>query len=320
MLKQRMKDIIYKLPILRALAMNCKDIATVSEQLEQLRLKLDNAEKLLEEREREFLLKNDNVYQRLKSLYDYNVNFLWRLIDKIEPLENSVTSLICPICASQLDISTLKQYISKCIFNGGDLIRHQCAHCDVIFGPKKIMNLIDEHLSLEYKMLYQYYSEGDTTEFEIRTFESLNPTKDKLYLNYGCGGGWNKSILILRECGYNVYGYEPFAKSGGSDFIFTNLEQMKDMKFDGIFSNNLIEHVKFPRNLFIEIKNMLNNDGLMAHSTPNYDYKYEFTRFHLYFFVGKSVDVLANKTGFNVDKVIRDESNPDYINVVYQLN
>ena len=43
----------------------------------------------------------------------------------------------------------------------------------------------------------------------------------------------------------------------------------------------------------------------MAHATPCYEYLYEYTRFHLFFFAGKSKDLLLEKAGLQlVDELI----------------
>jgi len=40
--------------------------------------------------------------------------------------------------------------------------------------------------------------------------------------------------------------------------------------------------------------------SLMSHATPCFDYKFEFTRFHLFFFLGRSREVLAKRAGLDV--------------------
>lgn len=49
-------------------------------------------------------------------------------------------------------------------------------------------------------------------------------------------------------------------------------------------------------------------DALMAHTTECYDYKYEYTRFHLYFFTGKALDVLCEKARLNLLEISDAES------------
>ena len=72
---------------------------------------------------------------------------------------------------------------------------------------------------------------------------------------------------------------------------------MISVKFDAIFSNNVIEHFRDPVAQFEDFKTILANDGRMAHSSPCYEYAYPFTRFHTLFLIGKSPHVLAERTG-----------------------
>ncbi len=44
----------------------------------------------------------------------------------------------------------------------------------------------------------------------------------------------------------------------------------------------------------------------MAHSTPCYEYRYDYSIFHLYFFIGRSLELLAKKTGFELEHYIQD--------------
>lgn len=45
---------------------------------------------------------------------------------------------------------------------------------------------------------------------------------------------------------------------------------------------------------------------MMAHSTPCYEYRYDYSIFHLYFFIGRSLELLAKKTGFELEHYIQD--------------
>lgn len=172
---------------------------------------------------------------------------------------------------------------SYCIFGGGELVRFKCSNCELIFGPLKVLELTPAQLSSEYEWHYKCYAEGDSTESEIRAFQSLAPIKGKKYLNYGAGG-WSKSISVLSDQGWQVMGYEPHLSPNANSPIITSESELKLHQFDGIFSNNLIEHLQDPVASLNRMREQLSPDGQMAHATPCYDYLYEYTRFHLFFF------------------------------------
>jgi SAM-dependent methyltransferase len=148
-------------------------------------------------------------------------------------------------------------------------------------------------LAQDYRWHYRVFSEGDSTDLEVRAFRALNPQKDGLYLNYGCGQ-WSKTNQILREEGWNILGFDPHATHGGDQTgLIIATDHLMEFKFDGIFSNNVIEHFRYPVNELKFMKSLLKQGGKMSHATSCYEYLYEFTRFHMYFFTGRSREFLA---------------------------
>ncbi len=207
----------------------------------------------------------------------------------------------CLICDNEIQVNSAEKLTCVCLFGGGKLERYVCSHCGAVIGPKKMLLLSDEELTEDYVQHYSIFQEGDTTEDEIRTFHKLNPIKGKKYLNYGCGGEWSKSISILREQGYDVYGYEPFATSSSVKHIITNKTELQKIKFEGIFSNNLLEHLRNPVEELKFMKKLLSgNEATMVHATACYEYLYPYTRFHVCFPVGKSAEFMFNRAGLKI--------------------
>ena len=158
-----------------------------------------------------------------------------------------------------------------------------------------------EDFNNDYEQHYMVYSEGDTTEDEIATFFHLKPQIGKKYLNYGCGGSWSKSIETLRNQGYDIYGYEPYAATSDYDYIITDRKELVKHRFDGIMTNNLIEHLKSPVDELMFMKGLLlDKDSLMAHSTGCFEYLYPYTRFHVCFPTGNSAQVLFGRVGMKI--------------------
>ena len=83
-------------------------------------------------------------------------------------------------------------------------------------------------------------------------------------------------------------------------------------------SHNVIDHFKDPVSVFANLRRLLRNSSSpMVHATPCYEYLYEYTRFHLYFFTGRSVDYLCEKSGFRVEDRQEDMTR-DFISVRYR--
>lgn len=208
-------------------------------------------------------------------------------------------------------VNQLETMVSKCSFAGGPLIRYRCSNCGAIFGPLKFGRLEQEEFDDDYTVHYAGYHKDDSTEAELYTFELLEPRKDGVYLNYGCGS-WSSTLEILRQKGYQVYGYEPYAEQVDIPGLITDRQTLSTMRFDGIFTNNLLKHLPDPVEDLCFMKTLLASDkAKMAHTTPCYRYLYEFTRFHLFFFTGRSVDVLCEKAGFRVVRDIDGDEDRD---------
>jgi len=195
---------------------------------------------------------------------------------------------------------------------GGRLVRHECPNCGLIFGPQTMLALDPELLELEYRLLYQVHAEGDSSPAIIRSFRLLEPRKDGIYLDYGCGGEWSKALSILRQEGWNILGFDPHVNKR-TDTVLNSVDDLKDKRFDGIITNNVLEHFQDPiaENLFLN--SILNKDGAVIHTTPCFDYRYEFTHYHLFFFTGRSAEFLARRSNMRIDRWVRDSDNPDYI-------
>lgn len=242
----------------------------------------------------------------LNLLLKHQMSTKWDLIDYLDKYQTPILHMVCPLCEYADSVEKFNKLISACIFGGGTLVRHECPECDVIFGPNKMLSLSEGELSRDYEWHYRMYTEGDSTSQEIRAFHSLNPTKEGGYLNWGAGS-WSKTIEILRKEGWNVFGFEPHSSASlGGQHIISDKQQLCTMQFDGIFSNNVLEHLRYPIREFSEMRELLKADGKMSHSTSCFEYLYEYTRFHLFFFLGKSRSELAKKAKFNVIDFVKD--------------
>lgn len=244
------------------------------------------------------------------------ISLKWDVLDSLDSIRFPKDQLLtCKICGHSAEQHDYKNLISQCAFGGGKLIRFICPGCGCIFGPLKILNMEQAELSEEYKRHYSVFTEGDSTELELKAFYSLNPTKTGKYLNYGCGS-WSKTIQQLRQEGYDVWGFEPYA-STESPFILNKLSAVEQEKYDGIFTNNLLEHLQDPIGYFKFIRTILKDENsLIAHSTPCYEYAFDYTRFHVFFFTGKSIEVICMRSGYKVVKIESDRAK-NYINYLF---
>ncbi len=222
----------------------------------------------------------------------------WRLTDYLLAQEDDPARVVsCGICGYSAEKASFETRKTTCIFGGGELERYVCPSCGAVFGPTKFSDLKAAEFDDDYSVHYSGFSESDCTEREIFTFNQLSPTKEGVYLNYGCGS-WATSLQKLNAEGYTVYGYEPYSPDVDNPMLITDKAALSKMRFDGIFSHDLLEHLKDPIAELAFMKSLLAKpDRLMAHATGCYEYVYEYTRFHMYFFTGRSLDVLCERAG-----------------------
>ena len=261
-----------------------------------------------------FAKKIDDV---LRDVIRHQISIKWDLVDQIEKA-NSVTEkaqMICPLCNYSGIYEQFSIFMTHCIFGGGQLKRFQCPECDVIFGANKMLALNAKELSQDYESHYKVYQEGDTTDAEIRAFNLLKPKKNGIYLNYGAGA-LLKSVQILRRQGWNVFAYEPCSYATCEhNYLIRNKDDLIKFKFDGIFSNNVLEHIRQPIEEFEFMKSILKPNSKMSIATPCYEYLYEYTRFHLFFYLGRSKNLLAKKTGLVISDFLVDN---EFMCAVYE--
>lgn len=246
----------------------------------------------------------------------------WMLADDIagENGEQQERIIRCPLCGHSDRKSGYSIKRTTCIFGGGKIERYVCPECDLIFGPLKMLELSPQQLQEEYEQNYSVFRESDTTQYELALFHAMKPEKDRLYLNYGAGG-WNTTSRQLREEGFQVYDYEPFAPVPNRKWTITSKAELQKMKFDRIFSNDLIEHLRFPVEELRFMRGLLKEDGAMYHATGCYEYAFEYTRFHLFFFTGRSLRLLAEKSGLKVtltDRIYPERSSLRY--AIFTIN
>jgi hypothetical protein len=244
-----------------------------------------------------------------QNLLRHQIASKWNVVDFMQRERRKSAAfgpLQCPLCHHTAPLPEFKQMDSHCIFGGGILLRHQCPACDLVFGPEKMLGLSMQELTQDYEWHYQAYQEGDSTAQELRAFHALNPKRDGCYLNFGAGA-WSRSVQMLRQEGWQVYAYEPHASASvGSEYSVQSKAALSGMRFDGIYSNNVLEHLRHPAEDLAYLRTLLNHGGTMAHATPCFEYLYEFTRFHLFFFLGRSQAVLAHRAGLTVREFIQD--------------
>jgi hypothetical protein len=252
-----------------------------------------------------------------QALLRYQIGARWDMIHRLHALKAAPANLSCALCGYTAERGAFAEHVTECIFEGGTITRHQCPACDVIFGSDLMLELSPEALTREYEWHYQIFTEGDSTEQEIRAFEALNPERGRAYVNWG-SGAWSSSTERLRSEGWEVYGYEPHGSAhGGGKYVLTTRSELEQLKPAGIFSNNVLEHFRYPVAALRDMASLLPAGAMMSHATPCFEYRFEFTRFHLFFFLGKSREWIAEQANLSI---VDYRADGDFMNLVLQTS
>lgn len=224
--------------------------------------------------------------------------------------------VVCRVCGVEIDTRAARRFTCAAMFTSATLERVRCPACDVVFGPWSLISASPHALGDLYGLLYRVYSEGTTITWQEKAFYLLNPARCGVYLNYACGE-WIAGVQRLRSIGWNVWGYEPYLNAARcppdrAAGLVDQIETTGETAFDGIFTHNFLEHPQDPRAFFAELHRLLKPGGVMVHSTPCFELRFDGSPFHLYFFVGRSFDALCGATGFDVvERLESDRDDPD---------
>jgi SAM-dependent methyltransferase len=156
-----------------------------------------------------------------------------------------------------------------------------------------------EELAREYQKLHASgYRENDPTEVELGLLRQLDPEPAGVYLNWGSG---ERSRTQERACaqGLRLYGYDPYT-SRESPWLVHARKHLG--QYDGIISNNVLEHLQRPVGALRNMRQHLKPGAAMLHRTACYEYRFAHSCYHLFFFLGRSVDVMAERAGLRAER------------------
>ncbi|MFO1538373.1 MAG: class I SAM-dependent methyltransferase [Actinomycetota bacterium] len=221
----------------------------------------------------------------------------WRAVDRrLARAGGPAAPAACPLCGSPGPGFVVRT--DRCRFRGGRLTRHRCPDCGVVFGPQKMLDLTPEELDAEYRELYSVYREGATEYSVLWTFSLLDPRPSGRYLDFGCGPD-PAPLRVLQSLGLDVGGFDPVA-APGDPLVTSDWDALEEQRFDGIITHNVLEHLVDPVATTRHLAGLLTPGGRLIHATECFDEVITDTRFHLFFFTGRSPAVLAERAGLRI--------------------
>lgn len=224
-----------------------------------------------------------------------------------------------------------------------DLNFWQCSSCELIFKyPLPEMDSVIELYEKSWTSPSENRSETGGTSLELaRSYAVKLAQTLKLkdftglrVLDFGAGRG--DILTALSELGADVYGVEPFGYEGLVDKgfnMFRTLDDIPDdLKFDGIITVDVVEHLWSPWDEISRFDSLLKNGGFVYISTPNAgslrariqgDKWSEALRpGHFVLFNGVSMEKMLRRAGYKDPKRLRwfmNYTENDFRNVVGYL-
>ena len=131
--------------------------------------------------------------------------------------------------------------------------------------------------SLEVQLNDKEFFEGRWEDM-YKNFKSIlgDNIKNASILDVGCG--WGLALLYLKKKGLQCYGFDPapeavdYGNKKGLNLKFAGLDGMdvfNGKKFDIVMLNNVLEHLEDPEKTLYQVKEILNDGGLLTIDVPN---------------------------------------------------
>lgn len=162
---------------------------------------------------------------------------------------------------------------------------------EIIQIPKECLELSEKSFNLNYSNVAKKSSFGANREFNISRIEfrynQLNKyfgtLEGKKILEIGSGNGI--FVAYLRKMGIEAYGIEPDENLSESAKVLFRQNDLPiscikkgvgekidypNNTFDFVISYQVLEHVGNVSNVFMEVKRVMKNDGLIFFVVPNY--------------------------------------------------
>jgi SAM-dependent methyltransferase len=190
-----------------------------------------------------------------------------------------------------------------------------------------LKNVLDNLILFVFKSQLKYLQGRDETVNTglVSLSKISNLKKTSKILDIGCGNG----ILLYRlvNAGFtNLTGLDPFVyediKYKNLTIYKKNIEDVKD-EFEIITLHHVFEHLSDPLDSLLKIKNILSKNGTLLIRIPivpnlMWDkYKDKWVQLdaprHLFLHSIKSMELLAEKSGFTIEKIFYDSNDLQFI-------
>lgn len=197
---------------------------------------------------------------------------------RVEKLEK------CPVCRSDYIKKSMKGYDYETKTGEYDILH--CNNCQVYFtNPQPVEEdiplLYEDRSSADFpemNSISSYLRKFNAKLFLRNTLKFINKKELKV-LDYGCGDGLLATVLSENKIFNKVHAVDFHSqspellreKSNIKYFSYQNFAAVDENKYDIIFCRHVVEHTRDPEVFIKNLKNMLNENGLLYMESPNYN-------------------------------------------------
>jgi len=185
----------------------------------------------------------------------------------------------CPVCQREARTAEYRYQQGET-----EAFLYRCEGCQLVFLRPLLLPELDErqmdgigsaemeHFSLLKKVYAEFFLKR-----EVARIRKVLGSGELRLLDIGCGTGWMTHLYA--EQGFQVVGLEPSsaraemaARSYGLKVVNDYLENASfDEKFDVIVMRHIVEHFADLNQVFIQIRELLSQGGLLLATVPNVD-------------------------------------------------
>lgn len=159
----------------------------------------------------------------------------------------------------------------------------QCKDCDVIYvNPRVEDNIIVQSYTdaQDHVFIEQNKQRINTFKNKLKYLEykyNISPSKYKKVLDIGCAGG--AFPKAASDLGYSVIGVElsRWLAQKGKELYKLDIREgaLKDQNFENLYFDivclwDVIEHLTDPKDMLVEINQLLSDDGFLIINYPDY--------------------------------------------------
>jgi SAM-dependent methyltransferase len=214
--------------------------------------------------------------------------------------------LFCKICGSQAKFAFLKKGWTG-VNNPSSFPYYRCtnAQCDFLYT-----DCLDDWSDLQTSSLYDGHTCGGGKSRAHLPLDKVNLAKTilpnvKKVLDVGCGEGLG--VSMLREAGFEAYGYDVITPTICQDYITVGKPNEMTETYDIVTAIEVLEHLIDPLKTCHWIASLVKKGGIFAFSTYTFDPKKHDATWWYLNYIGhvslhtrSSLSLLAQATGFRV--------------------